>query len=142
MEIDRNGLQVLDRDECLALMGTATIGRVSVSANALPTILPVNFWFDGDRIVIRSGAGAKLAAALDEAVVAFEVDDFDPVSHAGWSVVVTGVANAITDPDEVRALESAPLRRWAPSGDDRFVSISTELVAGRRLGEIRRPPRR
>ena len=142
MEIDRNGLQVLDRDECLALMGTATIGRVSVSANALPTILPVNFWFDGDRIVIRSGAGAKLAAALDETVVAFEVDDFDPVSHAGWSVVVTGVANTVTDPDEIRVLESAPLRRWAPAGDDQFVSISTELVAGRRLGEIRRPPRR
>ncbi len=142
MEIDRNGLQVLDRDECLALMGTATIGRVSVSANALPTILPVNFWFDGDRIVIRSGAGAKLAAALDEAVVAFEVDDFDPVSHAGWSVVVTGVANTVNDPDEIRVPESAPLRRWAPAGDDQFVSISTELVAGRRLGEIRRPPRR
>lgn len=142
MEIDRNGLQVLDRGECFALMSTATIGRVSVSANALPTILPVNFWFDGDRIVIRSGAGAKLAAALDETVVAFEVDDFDPVSHAGWSVVITGVANAVTDPDEVHALESAPLRRWAPAGDDHFVAISTEFVEGRRLGEIRRPPRR
>ncbi len=142
MEIDRNGLEVLEREECLALMRTATIGRVGVSADALPTILPVNFLLDGDRIVIRSGRGAKMTAALDEAVVAFEVDDFDPVSHAGWSVVVTGVANAVTDPEELEALESAPLRRWAPTGDDQFVSISTEFVAGRRLGEVRRPPRR
>lgn len=137
MEIDRNGLEVLGRDECLGLLETATIGRVGVSARALPTILPVNFWLDGDRIVIRSGEGAKLVAALNGAVVAFEVDDFEAVDHSGWSVVVTGVASAVTDPHDLEALAAAPLARWAPQGEDHLVEISTELVTGRRLGRAR-----
>ena len=97
MEVDRNGLEVLDRDQCLNLLATATIGRVGLTSGALPTILPVNFRLDDDRILIRSGEGAKMDAALQDTVVAFEVDDFDPMNHSGWSVVVTGVAGAITD---------------------------------------------
>lgn len=54
--------------------------------------------------------------------------------HAGWSVVVTGVATVITDPGELLELQRAPIVRWAPYGDSRVVSISTELVSGRRIG--------
>ena len=96
-------------------------------------MLPVNFHLDGDRILIRSGEGTKLDAALRGHVVAFEVDEFDSVYHQGWSVVVTGVASAVTDPDEIRSLADAPLSRWAPLGTESLVAISTDLVSGRRL---------
>lgn len=94
------------------------------------------FLFDGHRILIRTGIGigSKLEAATQNAVVAFEVDDFDPMYHSGWSVVVTGVASEITDPDELSELRRAPIARWAPDGDGRIVSIATELVSGRRIG--------
>ncbi len=134
MEVDRNGLEVLARDQCLNLLATATIGRVGLTTGALPTILPVNFRLDDDRILIRSGEGAKMDAALQDAVVAFEVDDFDPIDHSGWSVVVTGVARAITDEDELQALDGIPIARWAPRGNGQVVSISTDMVSGRRLG--------
>ena len=134
MEVDRNGLEVLDRDQCLNLLATATIGRVGLTSGALPTILPVNFRLDDDRILIRSGEGAKMDAALQDTVVAFEVDDFDPMNHSGWSVVVTGVARAITDEDELQSLDGVPIARWAPRGNGRVVSISTDMVSGRRLG--------
>jgi len=133
MEIDRNGLEVLDRDECLRLLSTATLGRVGVTTGALPTVLPVNFLLDGERILIRTGEGTKLRAATDNAVVAFESDDFDPLYHSGWSVVVTGVAREVTDPGELESLKSAPLARWAPRGNGRIVAISTEVVSGRRI---------
>lgn len=133
MEIDRNGLEVLDRDECLRLLSTATLGRVGVTTGALPTVLPVNFHLDGERILIRTGEGTKLRAATDNAVVAFESDDFDPLYHSGWSVVVTGVAREVTDPGELASLKSAPLARWAPRGNGRIVAISTEVVSGRRI---------
>lgn len=68
------------------------------------------------------------------AVVAFEVDDFDPIYHSGWSVVVTGVARAVDDPDEPAALERAPLSRWAPRGNGKVIAISTEMISGRRIG--------
>jgi uncharacterized protein len=137
VEIDRNGLEVLAVEECFRLLETATLGRVGVSSGALPTILPVNFCFDDGRIFLRTSAGTKLDAATRNAVVAFEVDDIDRMSHTGWSVVVTGVAEEITDAAEVDALQRLPLRRWAPGGDDRLVAIRPQLVSGRRINPRR-----
>lgn len=138
MQIDGNGLEVLEREECMRLLATATLGRIGLTSGALPTVLPVNFRVLGDRIFIRTGRGTKLEAATDRAVVAFEVDDFDGIEHSGWSVVVTGVAAEITDRDEVARLGDIGVPRWAPTGEDRLVSITTELVSGRRLrGPIR-----
>ena len=133
MEVDRNGLEVLSRDECLRLLGTAALGRVAVTTAALPTILPVNFRFDGRQILIRTGRGTKLDAATRRAVVAFEVDHIEPATHTGWSVVVTGVADEITDPDELDDARDPPLARWAPGPDHRIVAISTDLISGRRI---------
>jgi hypothetical protein len=133
VEVDRNGLEVLGRDECLRLLATATLGRVAVTSGALPTVLPVNFRFDGRQILFRTGVGTKLDAATDNAVVAFEVDEIDPVAHTGWSVVVTGVARELTDARQLAEAQGPPLARWAPGADHRVVAISTDLVSGRRI---------
>lgn len=135
MEVDRNGLEVLGRDDCLALLRHRTLGRVGLTFGALPTVLPVNYFFDGESILVRTGAGSKLDAAMRNMVVAFEVDDFDPMYHSGWSVVVTGVAVEVADPDVVEATADAPLARWAPLGEEHLLAISTDMVTGRRLTE-------
>lgn len=133
METDRNGLVMLDRDECLRLLASATLGRIGLTTGALPAVLPVNFWFDGEHILIRTGPGTKLAAATHDAVVAFEVDDMDPFWHTGWSVMVTGVAHHIADPEELERIEAMPIARWAPRGGGHVVSITPELISGRRI---------
>src|SRR5688500_19840366 len=120
MQIDDNGLEILGREECLALVRTMPIGRIGVSCGALPVVLPVNFVLDHDRIVVRTNPGTKLSAALHDSVVAFEVDQWDTFGHEGWSVMVTGRAHEVTgaELDEARAL---PLRPWGvePSDQDR-----------------------
>jgi uncharacterized protein len=128
--IDRNGLEVLNSDECLRLLATATIGRIGISSGALPVILPINYRVDGDRILFRTGAGTKLDAATRDAVVAFEVDHIDPLYHSGWSVVVTGIASDVQGASD-EAIWSTP--RWAGGGDDRLVAISINEISGRRL---------
>ncbi len=130
---DRNGLAMLDRNECLHLLSSATLGRIGLTTGALPAVLPVNFWFDGERILIRTGPGTKLAAATHDAVVAFEVDDMSAFWHSGWSVLVTGIAHHITDPDDLRQLAELPIPRWAPSGGGHVVAIIPELISGRRI---------
>lgn len=117
VEIDRYGRLVLERDECLLLLATHRLGRVAVSLGALPTVLPVNFRLVGDRIVFRAAVDPRLEAAMRDAVVAFEVDEIDEIDHTGWSVVVTGIARAVSD----------------PAGDVRTVEVSTDLVTGQRL---------
>jgi hypothetical protein len=96
-------------------------------------VLPVNFHLDGERILVRTGRGSKLDAALRNVVVAFEVDDFDPIDHSGWSVAVTGVAAEVCDPNELDGARHEPVARWAPAGDEAMIAISTELVSGRRI---------
>jgi nitroimidazol reductase NimA-like FMN-containing flavoprotein (pyridoxamine 5'-phosphate oxidase superfamily) len=133
MQIDSDGLESLDRVECLRLLGEATLGRVAVTADALPCILPVTFRLMGGQILFRTSPGTKLAAATRNAVVAFEVDEFDAAAHTGWSVLVTGVASEVTDPDELEAARGLQLPRWAPSPGDRIVAVAIEFVSGRRV---------
>jgi hypothetical protein len=133
MEIDRNGLEVLDEQECLALLGSATLGRVAITAGALPTILPVNYRLAGSTVLFRTGRGTKLDAATANNVVAFEVDDFDPIGHTGWSVNLIGVARDLEAVLREITFDPTEIPRWAPTGDERVVAISAELVTGRRI---------
>jgi nitroimidazol reductase NimA-like FMN-containing flavoprotein (pyridoxamine 5'-phosphate oxidase superfamily) len=133
VQIDSNGLEILDRMECFRLLGKATLGRVAVTADALPCILPLTFKVSGNRILFRTSPGTKLEAATRNAVVAFEVDELDAAAHTGWSVLVTGVASEVTDPNELEAAQRLQLPRWAPSPGDRIVAVTTELVTGRRI---------
>jgi nitroimidazol reductase NimA-like FMN-containing flavoprotein (pyridoxamine 5'-phosphate oxidase superfamily) len=132
MEFDRNGLEVLEADECLRLLSSAKLGRLAVSAGALPSIVPVNFLLDGNRILIRTSPGTKLAAALTRSVVAFEVDEFDTFSHSGWSVSVTGLADEVCDVTELERIDRLPLPHWSSRGG-RVIAITTEFVSGRRI---------
>lgn len=129
----RGHLQVLPRTECLALLANSSVGRLGVSIGALPAILPVNYCLHDDAVIIRTIPGSKLDAATAQSVVAFEVDHHEPDGESGWSVLVQGVAEEITDPAEVTRLQSLPLRAWAfPSGEaHRFLRIDTRIIGGR-----------
>lgn len=134
---DRNGLEVLSRAACLELLGSRSLGRISVSNRGLPSILPVNYVLDGDDVVFRTGAGMKLYAAARRALVAFEVDEFDAQARSGWSVVVTGVAQEVTDVEERDRLASLPLDPWVPRIDSTHViRLANGRVSGRRLARM------
>ncbi|MEO6627737.1 MAG: pyridoxamine 5'-phosphate oxidase family protein [Aquihabitans sp.] len=133
MNHDGNGLEVLSRDRCLELLDTSAVGRVVFTERALPVALPVNFALLDENVVFRTGTGSKLAAALADAVVAFEVDDIDSVLQTGWSVLVQGWAGLLTRPDDLARAFALPLHPWAPGDRWHFVRIRSEIVSGRRL---------
>lgn len=74
-----------------------------------------------------------MAAATDNAVVAFEADEVDAHSRTGWSFTAVGRAEMVTDPDDLAALARLPLRPWAPGGRTTFLRIKIELLNGRRI---------
>lgn len=133
MELDRNGLQVLSREECLRLLAGSAVGRVVVTDKALPAAFPVNFTLLDDDVVFLTSHGSKLEAVTTEQVVAFEVDEIDPRSRTGWSVLIQGWAGLVEEPEELDRARALGLQSWAPRQHSHFVRIRTELVSGRRL---------
>lgn len=131
--VDRNGLESLTGGECLALLARDSRGRVGVTWDVLPVILPVNYVLDGERVVLRTAAGSKLCAALSHSVVAFEIDGIDPSDRSSWSVLVRGPAHEITDTEELESVTALPLLPWASGPDDRYIAIEIEMVSGRRV---------
>jgi uncharacterized protein len=128
------GLEVLSDEACRSLLSDATLGRIGLSVGALPVILPMTYAvLDGD-ILIRTGWGSKLDAAVDGQVVCFEADAYNGLYHDGWSVLVTGKAEIITDPAELERVGEIGLRPWPSSSGDHFLRIRCDLVSGRRIG--------
>jgi nitroimidazol reductase NimA-like FMN-containing flavoprotein (pyridoxamine 5'-phosphate oxidase superfamily) len=121
-------------DDCLMLLDSAYVGRVGVSVQALPVILPVNYVMHEGDVVFRTSAGTKLAAATAGAVVAFEVDHYDPHGTRGWSVLLQGRAEEVVDPAQVAQARTLPLHSWALDGAaDHFVRLRPTMISGRRF---------
>jgi uncharacterized protein len=129
-DLDGAGLAVLDRSDCLRLLARGGVGRIAISAGALPMILPVRYALDGEHVVLCVGVGSTLDQATRHAVVAFEIDGSDPGGE--WSVSLVGVAHPVPEGDETAHAETLPLPRWWLGQSHRFISMSTEHMTGRR----------
>ncbi|MBM9467799.1 pyridoxamine 5'-phosphate oxidase family protein [Nakamurella leprariae] len=128
-------LQTLTDEECTELLSARTVGRLGVMVERYPLILPVNYTLDRGVVVIRSRPGTKLTNA-SHANVTFQVDDFDTVTRTGWSVLVRGQAEELTDrhSEEVRErTETSGLQPWVADADLRWVRIIPHGVTGRRI---------
>ena len=133
----RTVFEELDRQDCLELLREESVGRVALTARALPIVLPVNFAVLDDDIVWRSAQGTKLNDASAGFVVAFEVDRYEPDHKQGWSVMIQGLAHVITDSDQLDRARQLPLEPWALEGvADRFVCLVPNLVTGRRIRQF------
>ena len=123
----------LDEAECLDLLGTAVIGRIAFTEGALPAVQPVPFAVRDRELFIPTLRGSKVAAASRGAVVAFEVDHFDPADRTGWNVTVVGPSRVVSDPREVLALDELGARPWPPVDSHCYVAVRISLVRGRRI---------
>ncbi|MCE3555143.1 pyridoxamine 5'-phosphate oxidase family protein [Pseudonocardia sp. RS11V-5] len=135
-------LQVLDADECYRLLAAEQIGRLGVNAEHYPLIFPVNYALDGSVLVIRTHPGTKLTAA-DHANVTFEVDQIDKQTRSGWSVLVRGLAEALTSEHGARLVErtlASGVEPWAPGDHGRWMRLIPQDISGRRIVPGQLPP--
>lgn len=137
--LDDTGLEVMDRDECLRKLEGAAVARVGVTSGALPVVVPVNITLAeldpqrGPEVVLRCVERSNLARALTNTVIAVETDAIEPLSHAGWSVLVRGTTRIVDDPGQRTSALRLPLRPWASTHADLFIAVSTDIVTGRRI---------
>lgn len=132
-DVNVSGLEELTEDLCWSLLSRKHVGRLAVAIEGKPDIFPVNYQVDEETIVIKTAPGLKLAAAVLGEGVAFEVDALDEFHHAGWSVVVRGVATEIENLEELLEADRLIIEPWARGPKSRYLRILPEHVAGRRI---------
>jgi nitroimidazol reductase NimA-like FMN-containing flavoprotein (pyridoxamine 5'-phosphate oxidase superfamily) len=121
-------LEEIDREQCLELVGSVSVGRIAVALpGGPPLVVPVNYVLDVDVVVFRSDPGSKLLA-LREQPVSFQVDAVDPIRRTGWSVLIQGVAREVTRNEIMHlAVES-----WA-GATRHWIRVLPAAITGRRI---------
>jgi hypothetical protein len=120
----------LTRTECLALLGTTEFGHLTLTRRALPMVVPAHYVLDKDRVLIHAATGGDQDLWRDGEIVALHVDAFDTDQRAGWSVSVTGAAQA---PTNLAGAANFPRAPWLPAGGGTVIAVSTDLVWGQRF---------
>lgn len=124
----------LSHAECVELLRTKSVGRIGLSASSLPVVVPVRYVVHEDRIVLGAERDSRVAMATRDAVVAFEVDDFDHAVDSGWVVMVQGLAREL---DGDTPVDPAGLvAGWADCATAQCFAVPMEIVSGRRLGTL------
>jgi len=132
-EITRE-LEEISESECLRLLRGHALGRIAVVVDKKPQIFPVNYALQDRLIVFRTAPGTKLSYA-PSSDVAFEIDEYNPESGVGWSVIVQGVAqDATTAVDDLSwTARSAMPHPVAPGARTHRVAIDSQRITGRRF---------
>jgi nitroimidazol reductase NimA-like FMN-containing flavoprotein (pyridoxamine 5'-phosphate oxidase superfamily) len=130
----RTGLAVIDPDTCRALLAGEEIGRLALVVGRAPAIFPLNYALDGDAVVFRTAPGTKLDHA-ERGPVAFEVDGLDREQRTGWSVVVHGRLEEVTqfDAATLARVSALALYPWAEGVKDHWLRLVPSHISGRRV---------
>src|SRR5438105_946518 len=89
--MERPGDDTIPESRCWELR-TGWFGRMALSVDALPAIVPVEYCFDGSELAICLGERRMSEHCVDNAVVGFATDAIDAVTYTGWAVQVQGRA--------------------------------------------------
>lgn len=121
--------------DCVRLLEAGTVGRVAMTTPTGPNIVPVNYATDGESVLVRTTPYSLLGTYGRNALVCFEVDQFDYEAKHGWSVAVRGRAEFVDDLSELAQIARHPLPRpWAEGQRNLVVRIPWTEVTGRQLG--------
>lgn len=128
-------LEELSLEECERLLGENHVGRLAVVVEGRPVVFPVNYEYAEGRIAIRTDPGIKLGAAALSSV-AFEIDAIDTELRSGWSVLVQGFSQDITEAidDVSEIVRTLPVDPWAAGEKEHWIRIEPRFISGRRLG--------
>jgi uncharacterized protein len=129
----RGRFEELGHEECLTLLAAKSVGRIAFCSSSGPVVLPVNYVVQGEAVVFRTAAHNSLAANLNGAAAAFEVDDIDEYLESGWSVLIKGYASFVEDIDDTARDPRMHLEPWADGVRALYVRVTPHTITGRRV---------
>ena len=132
-------LETLDEAECLRLISPGGIGRIAFTGRYGLTVLPVNYKLHDGAIVFRTaqdsptGEDLRTGIAHAEYQVAFEIDQINPETRDGWSVLIHGPAHHMSSDAEQAAVEASGVTPWPRGAHEHAIRIIPTTITGRRL---------
>ncbi len=126
-------IEEIDTKTCLRLLERHRFGRVGITDDHGPLILPVNYVLDGRAIVFRTDPGAKLLAAVEGGTACFELDEVDEKRRFGWSVLVRGRVTQVVQEGERRRLSERLIEPFAGGPKAYIARIQGASITGRRI---------
>ena len=132
-------LERLDEAESLRLIAPGGIGRIAFTGRYGLTVLPVNYKLHEGAIVFRTaqdsptGEDLRTGIAHAEYQVAFEIDQINPETRDGWSVLIHGPAHHMASDDERAAVAASGVAPWPRGVHEHAIRITPTSVTGRRL---------
>lgn len=117
--------------DCWSLLETAHLARLGWLGPDGVAIVPVNYTVVAGAVWFRTTADSTLARQCRDQRVVVEVDQIDPTTRAGWSVVVVGTAELVEAQDVPDMLIG--LEVWPTGARTLFVRVDVHEVTGRRL---------
>ena len=132
-------LEHLDEAECLRLISRGGIGRLAYMGRYGLTVLPVNYTLYRGAIMFRTSQNSPTGEDLQTGIahaeydVAFEVDDVNPATREGWSVLIHGPAHYMTTDAERAEAEEAGVEPWPGGEKEQAIRIKPDRITGRRL---------
>jgi uncharacterized protein len=124
----------LTEHDCMERLSQHTAGRVGFMAGDGPQILPVSYQYRNGSVIFRASPVGPLAGLVRRTSVAFEIDNIDEENKSGWSVLVLGFAEALTDDYLLTsAWETGPVP-WADGVRNLFIEIKPRKISGRTVG--------
>ena len=127
-------IDVMTVAECIAFLAGNHVGRIAVTVDDFPVVLPVNYQLadspGGPVLVVRTRPGGTVSEAGER--VAREIDTVDTACGVGWSVLVRGIMHHVRGDVFESLLPAADPHPWIDGCDDWLV-INPVMITGRRI---------
>jgi nitroimidazol reductase NimA-like FMN-containing flavoprotein (pyridoxamine 5'-phosphate oxidase superfamily) len=121
----------IPKSRCEELLAQHKAGRVAWNPADGPKIMPVTYQYWNGMVVFRTAPDGPLASLTRRTHVAFEIDQIDEDQEKGWSVVVLGFSEGVTQRYTLSTLWRDGPVPWAGGVRNVFVAITPQSITGR-----------
>ena len=125
----------LTEAQCWTLLASLGTGRVAYQDNCRVLVYPVNYVVHDEGVYFRTARDGVLGGGPEHQNASFQIDHHDPNRMDGWSVLLSGRAEPVTDANLLTELWGRRMSEpWGGGHRDVFIGIEPGLLTGRRVG--------